>query len=173
MVCGEGGHPRAFVANEVTASPPPRPLRKRSGEPIASPWTVDAAVAIAEAVFSRSGSAPPAERLAWFRVEMEDFLANAGGNGRFFLSLTIWTVTLLAPLLAGRFGLLGSLALAERVRALSTLEHRFAEPLLAVKAILCLIWYEQPEVLREVGFDRQCLVVRPGSGPSDGKRHLS
>jgi len=99
--------------------------------------------------------------MEWMGRETEDFLARCGGQSRFFFSLMVWLVSLAAPLLSGRFALLGSLHLEDRVLALENLERRFAEPLLAVKAILCLIYYEHPEAGREVGFDGECHV--PGS----------
>jgi hypothetical protein len=72
----------------------------------------------------------------------------------------IWLVTLLSPLLAGRLRLLPALPLELRISALGTLERRFGEPLLAVKAMLCLLYYEHPGAARDVGFDGQCLLPR-------------
>ena len=71
-------------------------------------------------------------------------------------------VSLLAPFFIGRLATLGSLSVPERIRALTRLEERFGEPLLAVKAMLCLLYYEHPDAAREVGFDGQCLVPRKG-----------
>jgi hypothetical protein len=136
------------------------PLRKADGSPIVRHATVRALVAIAEAVFARDGSPPSTDRIAWIEREIEDFLARAGARSRLMFSFMVWLTTLLAPLLSGHFALLGSLPVAERVRALSRLEKRFGEPLLAVKAILCLIYYEHPDAARDVGFDGQCLVPR-------------
>ncbi len=98
--------------------------------------TVRAAVAIAEALFSRELRPPAAERLAWIERELGDFLDRSGVRARLVLSALIWVVSLLAPAVIGRLSLLGSLALEDRVRALVRLEERFGTPLLAVKAIL-------------------------------------
>jgi hypothetical protein len=47
---------------------------------------------------------------------------------------------------------------ADRIRALLRLEHRAGEPLIAVKATLCLLYYEHEDAAREVAFDGACLV---------------
>jgi choline dehydrogenase-like flavoprotein len=133
------------------------PLRHPDGKPIVARATVRAAVAIAEALFARMGRPPAADRLAWIEREIEDFLARSGVRARFVLSLLVWLVSLLAPLFVHRFGMVSALALEDRVRALAVFERRFGAPLLAVKAILCLIYYEHPDAAREVGFDGQGL----------------
>jgi hypothetical protein len=119
--------------------------------------TVEAALAIAEALFSTNGEPPPADRLAWLAGELGDFLERAGSRSRGLLGVTIWAVTFLAPLMIGRFERLGALALRDRERALSRLEKSFGEPLLAVKALLCLLYYEHPDAARGIGFDGHCL----------------
>ena len=96
---------------------------------------------------------------------MEDFLARAGFRSRLMFSFMVWLTTVLAPLLSGRFTLLYGMPLAERVRAVALLEKRFSEPLLAVKALLCLVYYEHPDAARDVGFDGQCLLPRSGEAP--------
>lgn len=93
---------------------------------------------------------------------MEDFLARAGARSRLMFSVMVWLTTTLAPLFAGRFALLYDLPLSERVRAIARLERRFSEPLLAIKAILCLVYYEHPDAARDVGFDGRCLLPRAG-----------
>jgi len=139
------------------------PLRHPSGKPIAGPRTVRAAVAIASALFARGGALPPPERLAYLEREVEDFLARASTQARLMLSFMIWLVALAAPLFVGRLGTLAALAQPERIRALERLERHFGEPLIAVKAILCLLYYEHPDSAREVGFDGECLL--PGAPP--------
>jgi hypothetical protein len=122
-----------------------------------------ALVAIAEALFSRNGEPPAPERLSWVEREMEDFLARAGFRSRVMFWAMIWVTTVLAPLLARRFSLLYDLPLGERVSVLRILEKRFSEPLLGVKALLCLVYYEHPDAARDAGFDGQCLLP-PQSG---------
>ncbi len=132
------------------------PLRGLGGARLVGAGTVRAAVAIGSALFARGEEAPPPERLAYLEREVEDFLARSGPRARGMLSLLIWVVALLAPLFVGRFAPLFALSQPERVRALTRLERRFGDPLIAVKAILCLIYYEHPDAAREVGFDGEC-----------------
>jgi hypothetical protein len=134
------------------------PLRRANGLPIASTSTLKALAAMAEAVFSREGRPPPADRMAWLRTDIEDFLARAGLRARLMLTFMTLLVTWLAPLFVGRLAPLGALPLELRIQALERLEARFGEPLLAVKAMLSLIYYEHPDAAREVGFDGHLVV---------------
>ena len=136
------------------------PLRGADGSPIVGRRTLDCIVAIAEALFSRGGRAPAPDRLSWIAREMEDFLARAGDRSRFIFTFMVWLTSVLAPLFVGRFTILPKLDLDMRIRALRRLEERFGEPLLAVKAILCLVYYEHPDAARDVGFDGECHVPR-------------
>jgi hypothetical protein len=114
--------------------------------------------AIAEAVFLQANGPAPSERLDWLALELEDFLARSGAQTRVVFRLSLFVVGLLAPLSIGRFRSLASLPLHERARALSSLEDRFGPPILAVKALLCVLYYEHPDAAREVGFDGSCLL---------------
>jgi hypothetical protein len=134
------------------------PLRHESGRPIVSARLVGALVAVGEAVFSTSAGAPPPERLRWLGAELEDFLARAGTRTRWLLRLAVLAVSLLAPLSAGRMPPLRRLSLRERARALTLLERsRLGAPVLAVKALLCVLYYEHPDAANEIGFDGVCL----------------
>ncbi|HVU01591.1 MAG TPA: hypothetical protein VHE30_07560 [Polyangiaceae bacterium] len=144
------------------------PLRHADGRPIVSARTIRAAIAIAEAVFSRAGAPPAAERMDFLARDLEDYMARSGARTRNVLTLMVWLVAWLAPLFVGRLSTVSSLPLPERVRALVRLEERFGEPLLAVKAMLCLLYYENPDAAREVGFDGLCLV--PSSRLARGER---
>jgi hypothetical protein len=132
------------------------PLRAPGGARIVGARTVGAAVAISSALFARGGEPPPPERLAYLEREVEDFLARSGTRARTMLSGLIWLVVIVAPWFVGKLGPLGALSQPDRVRALDRLERRFGDPLIAVKAILCLIYYEHPDAAREVGFDGEC-----------------
>ncbi|HEX4474141.1 MAG TPA: hypothetical protein VH142_03620 [Polyangiaceae bacterium] len=147
------------------------PLRRKDGKSVASPKTVRALMAIAEALFSRGGTPPPRERLEWVGREAEDFLARAGARTRILLSLLVSVVCVLAPLTIGRLARLHSLSCAERIRALGALERRFAEPLIAVKALLCLLYYEHPDGAREAGFDGECALPRGTRATRDIGEH--
>jgi hypothetical protein len=125
---------------------------------LTSPRFLDAIGALAEALFATRDGAPPPERLAWLRADVDDFLSRAGAKSRLVLRLSLLAVSVLAPLAIGRVPPLGRLSLAERSRAITKLERgAFALPLLAVKAVLCILYYEHPEAAREIGFDGACL----------------
>ena len=130
------------------------PLRKADGEPIVSPRLVHGLRIVAEAVFSTPSGPPPEERLDWLEIELEDFLARSGGQTKLVLGLALMALGVLAPLAVLRFRRLGSLPVKERVRALERLEmSSLGSPVLALKALLCVLYYEHPDAAREIGFD--------------------
>ncbi len=108
--------------------------------------------AFAEALFSTEAGPPPAARIDWLMVEMDDYLLRAGPAARFIFGLSLWVVTLLSPVFIRRLPTLASLDVPERIDALTRMEESFASaPVLAVKAFLCVVYYEHPDVQREVG----------------------
>lgn len=108
--------------------------------------------AFAEALFSSEAGAPPVARMDWLMKEMDDYLQRAGPGARFIFGISLLVVGWLAPLMIRRIPTLKSLEVADRVRALTRMEESFAAaPVLAVKAFLCVVYYEHPEVQREVG----------------------
>lgn len=108
--------------------------------------------AFAEALFSTEAGAPPAERMDWLVGQMEDYLVRAGPRAQFIFTLSVMVVAWLAPILVGRLPTIRSLDVETRVKALTRMEESFAgAPVLAVKAFLCVVYYEHPEVQREVG----------------------
>lgn len=108
--------------------------------------------AFAEALFSTEAGAPPAERLDWLMGEMEEYLERAGPRARVIFGLALFVVAWLSPLFIWRLPTLRALDVPERVEALTRMEESFAAaPVLAVKAFLCVVYYEHPEVQREVG----------------------
>jgi hypothetical protein len=115
-------------------------------------------LAVAEAIFYGPGGPPSAERLQWLVQEADDFLARAGARTRFLILLSAWLVNRFAPWAIFRFRPLRRLPLGKRVEALTLLERSaLSAPLLAIKALLSLLYYEHPDAAREVGFDGQCL----------------
>lgn len=106
----------------------------------------------AEALFATEAGPPPSARLDWLMTELDDFLEHGGPRVELLvrggLALATWT----APALVGRLPPLSRLGAEDRRRALERLEHTPAGlPLLAVKATLCIIYYEHPDTLRETG----------------------
>ena len=107
--------------------------------------------AFAEALFSTEAGAPPAPRMDWLMKEMDDYLQRAGSRARFVFGLALYVVSFLSPLFIRRLPTLRSLEVQERVDALTRMEESFAAaPVLAVKAFLCVVYYEHPDVQREV-----------------------
>ena len=108
--------------------------------------------AFAEALFSTEAGPPPAARMDWLMKEMKDYLQRAGAWARFVFGLALYVVVWLSPLFIRKFPTLKSLEVPERVEALTLMEESFAAaPVLAVKAFLCVVYYEHPDVQREVG----------------------
>jgi hypothetical protein len=77
----------------------------------------------------------------------------------------LFAVSLLAPLVILRFVSLARLPVPERARALGRLEDTFGAPVLAVKAMLSVLYYEHPDAARFVGFDGDCMLDNPKSLP--------
>lgn len=108
--------------------------------------------AFAEALFSSKAGPPPPERIDWLMKEMDDYLQRAGPGARFIFGISLLVVGWLAPLMILRAPTLKGLELSERVKALTRMEESFAAAfVLAVKAFLCVVYYEHPDVQREVG----------------------
>ena len=118
--------------------------------------------AFAEALFSTEAGPPAAERLDWLMKEMEEYLLLAGPGARVIFGLALFAVAWLSPLFIRRLPTLRSLEVTERVEALTRMEESFAAaPVLAVKAFLCVVYYEHPDVQREMGH------VGPSTFPRD------
>ena len=134
--------------------------------PGATPRMLRAVRALAEALFATEAGPPPPDRLDWLTGEFDDFLGHAGTRTRLVMRLSLFAVSCLAPLRLSpwRWPPLHALPLAERIEALDRLEKsRAVLPLLALKAILSVLYYEHPDAAREIGFDGACLL--PGGSP--------
>lgn len=108
--------------------------------------------AFAEALFSTEAGPPSSDRMNWLMREMKDYLQRAGPAARLIFGLALFAVAWLAPLFVYRLPTLRSLEVPQRVEALTRMEESFASaPVLAVKAFLCVVYYEHPDVQREVG----------------------
>lgn len=127
--------------------------------------------AFAEALFAREEDeaglplAPPRERMDWFVADIDDFVHHLNLRARLLFLLCIYAVSLLAPLLSGRFGTLAGLPLAARIDALESFEKTPAAlALFAARAVVSLVYYEHPDAAREIHWDKQCLTsaTKPG-----------
>jgi hypothetical protein len=108
--------------------------------------------AFAEALFSDESGAPPGERIDWLLRELDDFVSHAGARTELILRGGLMTASWPRPPLIAKAPPLARLSVADRCRALEKLEHTPAGlPLLALKAMLCIIYYEHPDVLRAAG----------------------
>lgn len=115
--------------------------------------------AVAEALFATEQGSPPPARLAWLCAEVHDVLAHIGARARRTFRLALWALTWLAPLVVLRLPPLGRLPVRDRVRALERFERGLlpqSAAVLAVKAIVCILYFEHPDAAREIGFDGRC-----------------
>jgi hypothetical protein len=152
----QSAHP--LVATPALLEGRARPLPGSSGERRCSgelgARTLDTLVAVAEALFSRGGAPPPTARLAYLRRELADYTARGGPLLRLQFGVAAFVVGWVAPLLVSRLASLRRLPLSVRVRALERMERGKVAPLLtAVRAILCLIYYEHPDAAAEAGLE--------------------
>lgn len=125
-----------------------------------SPWTRRASSAMAEALFSTREGPPSSARLARLLEDLDDFTGRAGPQARRSLWLCLVAVSLLVPILLRRFTSFASLPVDERVEGLARMEASpLGVPFFGAKAILCVVWYEQPESAAHAGYDAQCLTM--------------
>ncbi len=140
--------PDADVRQRRVSLPPPRVKR--------------AARVVAEALFSTEAGPPDAERLDWVAQDLMEFMARSPGRARMILRLALWALTFLTPLFVFAPVPLGWLAVPTRVKALERMEHSVLGPAaLAVKAMLCMLWFEHPTTRVETNTPVSCLRSAP------------
>ncbi|MCA9632899.1 MAG: hypothetical protein KC766_34840 [Myxococcales bacterium] len=128
------------------------------------PRAIAAALAVAECLFAAESGPPPRQRLTWLGRELDDFLERIGADARSSYLLGLFALGVLGPLLSLSFTPLRSMDLERRAKALSKVETSFASGLLlAVKAMLCIIYYEHPDAAASIGFDGRCMLATPES----------
>lgn len=116
---------------------------------------------VAEAMFASEDGPPPADRLDWLCADFEDFLEQAGPRPQLILGGALAVATWVAPLSIGRRPPLGRLSIADRCRALHrTEETKAGLPILAVKAMLSIMYYEHPDAQADIGVDTDCMGAR-------------
>ena len=108
---------------------------------------------LAEALFATESGPPPADRVG--RVaEVFGRQIDAGGlRTRVIFRLALFALGWVAPLLILRPPTLWRLPWRERVAALSLMEDSgfLAAPVMLCKAILCIVYYEEPGAAEEMG----------------------
>ena len=108
--------------------------------------------AVAEALFCRDEGPPPAGRIEWLCDDYADFIDKAGPRSELILGGALAVATWIAPVTIGKLPPLGRHDVATRCRALEALEKTKAGlPLLALKAMLCTMYYEHPDAAKEIG----------------------
>ncbi len=150
----EGPAPRTFLQLEEGAA-----VETREGAAVSS-GIEPRARAIAEALFATEAGAPSRERLDWMVRDLHHFLSHAGGWARFVVGACTRLTCVVGPLLSYKLGFVGR-SLEERRAILERLEKSPAGLVfLGARAILCIVYYEHPEVAKEIGFDGLCLSGR-------------
>lgn len=115
--------------------------------------------AFAEALFHTAEGPADPSRIAWLVEDYVAFVRVASGNARAVQSLCLFALARLAPLVAGRFSRFAALDVATRVQVLERFEATpFGPAALGVKAILCMIWFEHPDTMRETRTEPTCLL---------------
>jgi len=123
-----------------------------------APW-LEALLALGEVFFATEDGPPPRDRLHWMCCEVEDFFARASVQSRSVFQLSLTSLRVMVPVMAGRAKPLHRLSLADRVRGLDRFERSpLGAALFAVKAILCIIYYEHPDAAEAIGFDGAPLI---------------
>ena len=123
----------------------PRPLRP-------------ATRAFAEALFMSDVGLAPRERIDWLLEELDDYLARSGTRAQLVFQGAITALQTLAPLSDGKPLPLTALSPEARAEAIEKFEETpLGLAVLGAKAMMCLIWYEHPEVREDVGIDAVCL----------------
>jgi hypothetical protein len=128
-------------------------IAKPEAAPEPSGWTRHLA-ALAEVIFAGDSGAPPASRIAWTVEQVRQFCREVGGKSVLVFRLALFGVSWVAPLLSGAIPPLRRHGIKRR----ETIVHRFEASIFglsifAVKAFLCMHYFEHPDVADEVNFD--------------------
>lgn len=107
-----------------------------------------------EAVFSTHNGPPPPHLLDHTVTNFDISISHSGFRSRLVFGFALMAMNVIAPLLIRRLPGLHRLNLNDRVRALTKMEESpvLAAPVLAVKAIICICYYEHPDAQAVVGF---------------------
>ena len=111
-------------------------------------------VAVCEALFATHEGPPPRDRLHWVWTHIHDFSVQVGGLGVFAFRLSLFFLTWVAPLFVFSLPPLRRLPVAKRIVALERFERSPLGMLFyALKAMLCMMYFEHPDAAKEVRFD--------------------
>lgn len=133
--------------------------RPEAVHPTARPTAVRA---VAGVLFATPEGPPSDEALAWLDAQVQRHRRDVGGRGMFVFAFALFSLTWLAPLWSFRLPTLGRLSLERRAHVLERWERSpFGMTLFAVKAILCILWFEHPDAAEHMGFDGRPLIEAP------------
>ena len=154
-------HPLVALAphrgRDAARLPGPEGLRHATGK--LSRRALDTAMAVAEALFSDGLNPPNPERMAFVRQEFGDLMARAMPRGRRLFVAGLIVISAVAPVLVKKLPPFRSLPLTTRVAALEKMENsRLSPVLIAVRAMLCLVYFEHEDAAREAGIGTEPLV---------------
>lgn len=114
---------------------------------------------MASVLFATQEGPPPDARLNWTVYQVADILSRVRGRGALVYRLSLVVVSWVAPLLIFRLPTLRRLSFDQRVRALSRAEKSpLGLMLFAIKALLCITYYEHPDAALEISFDGKGLL---------------
>jgi hypothetical protein len=114
--------------------------------------------ALAATLFATEEGPPDGARLDWLLDDLDDFLGRSGPRARGLFGLCVRAITWVAPWRVGALGPFESLDEPTRTRALERMERGpLGLAVFGAKAILCIVWYEHPDVARGAGYDGRCL----------------
>ena len=118
--------------------------------------------AFASVQFATAAGAPPEARLNWAVAQVSAMIAATPGRGAFVYRLSVFVMAWVAPLLIFRLPTFQRLGFEQRVHALERFERSpFGMMLFAIKALICIVYYEHPDAAVEVGFDGACMGAPP------------
>lgn len=115
--------------------------------------TEAAARALCQCIFDRGHGIPP-DRMSFALVDVDDFTRRAGPKTRFAFLASLLLLQWIWPLAFGFFGRFSALPISRRLDLLEKIEATALAPMLVLpKAMLCLVFFEHPDALKEIGYD--------------------
>lgn len=122
--------------------------------PVVRSW----ARAVVEAFFATADGAPEPVSVEALLDDFVDFVGRSPPRARVIMTLSLFVLVWVAPLLVWRLPTLEGLDLDLREKALDRVEQGWLGPAVLVpKAILSIMWFEQPATRVETHTEVSCL----------------
>ncbi len=110
--------------------------------------------ALADVMFADDSGAPPSARIDWTVRQVAEFCRRVGGKAVFIFRLALWAISWVGPLMFFSLPPLRRHTFERRAEIMHRFERSpFGLALFAVKAFLCMHYFEHPDVAEEVHFD--------------------